>query len=227
MNRTLPEIYESPKASKLLIRFVVIAGIFLILIGIVIYRSPAAVPFALGVAVTAGLNVFKLRMLESTVKKVVLTDDIEAGKNTVRLQYLLRYFLTGIVLVAVALINNYTTPPPFYSDRTSYLAVWATLFPNGPESLLSEPLISIWGALAGIFTLQLAVLMIRFMKLEKDGTEFIKYEDEDDDSDVLNENNDPVSFLTDPDDTCDKNIKSTKSDSKTSTIYDINNYVDH
>ena len=182
MNNSLPEIYESPKASKIMMRMVVITGFFLILIGIIIYRSYAVIPFALGVAVTSGLNIIKLRMLERTVYKVVHSDDIEAGKNTVRLQYLLRYFLTGIVLVAVALINNYTSPPPLYSERDSYLAVWAGLFPSGPESLLTAPFISIWGALAGIFTMQLSIIAIRFMKLEKDGTEFIKYEDEEPES---------------------------------------------
>ena len=57
--------------------------------------------------------------------------------------------------------------------------MWAALFPNGPQSLLSAPLISIWGALAGIFTLQLSVILVRSMKLEKDGDNFIEYSDDD------------------------------------------------
>jgi len=174
---------ESPKASKLMIRMVLVAALVIIVIGSVYYRSLAAIPFAFGVLITSGLNIIKLRMLERTVHKVVHMEDPEMGKNVVRLQYLLRYFLTGVVLVAVGLIHNYTTPPPFYTSREAYFGVWAALFPNGPQSLLSAPLISIWGAIAGIFTLQLSVILVRSMKLEKDGDNFIEYNDDDDDGD--------------------------------------------
>jgi len=214
MNNSEQGSYGSPKASKLMMRMVIVAGVFLIIVGIVIYRSFAALPFALGVTVTSALNIFKLRMLERTVNKVVHMDDIEAGKNTVRLQYLFRYFLTGIVLVAVALINNYTSPPPIYSERVSYLAVWAAVFPNGPESLLTSPFISIWGALAGIFTMQLSIFIIRFMKLEKDGTEFIKYEDDE---------------LSDPDNIDELSETDTikSNDIKPTAKHDNSTYIDH
>jgi len=184
MIKSLQDNIESPKAAKMMIYMVFVAAAVIILIGAVIYRSFAAVPFAFGVLITSGLNVIKLRMLVNTVQQVVEMDDIEAGKNKVRLQYLLRYLLTGIVLVAVALIDNFTTPPPIFSERNSYFAVWAILFPNGPESLLTAPLINIMGALAGIFTMQLSIFIVRFMKLEKDGTEFIKYEDDEEDIDI-------------------------------------------
>jgi len=170
---------ESTKASMLMKRMIIVAAVIIIAAGTVYYRSLAALPFALGVIITSCLNILKVRMLEKTVYKVVGMDDQEAGKNVVRFRYLLRYFLTGIVLVAVGLIHTYTTPPPFYTDRDSYLGVWAVLFPNAPEALLSAPLISIWGALAGIFTLQLSVILVRSLKLEKDGTEFIEYVDDD------------------------------------------------
>jgi len=175
------ENLESPRASKLMIRMVIISALIIIVIGIIYYRSLAALPFALGVMVTAGLNIIKLRMLERTVQKVVYMEDQEAGKNLVRFQYLIRYFITGVVLVAVGLISNYTTEPPFYSGRESYIAVWVAIFPGAPESLKSAPFISIWGALAGIFTLQLSVILVRSMKLEKDGTNFIEYKDDETD----------------------------------------------
>jgi len=171
---------ESPKPSKLMMKMVVIAALIIIIIGIIFYRSLAAIPFALGVLATSGLNIFKLRMLEKTVQKVIYMDDQEAGKNVIRLQYLLRYLMTGAVLVVIGLIHNYTTPPPFYSSRDLYIAVWAALFPSAPEALLNAPFISMWGALAGIFTLQLSVIIVRSFKLETDGTEFIKYEDDED-----------------------------------------------
>ena len=162
-----------------MIRMVLIAALAIIVAGAVFYRSLAAIPFAFGVLITSGLNIIKLRMLLRTIRKVVYMEDPAMGKNVVRLQYLLRYILTGAVLVAVGLIHNYTTPPPFYSSREAYFGVWAALFPNGPQSLLSAPLISIWGALAGIFTLQLSLILVRSMKLEKDGDTFIEYTDDD------------------------------------------------
>jgi len=193
---------QQTKASKLMIRMVMIAALVIIVIGAVYYRSLAVLPFAFGVLITSGLNVIKLQMLEKTVQKVVHMEDQEAGKNLVRLQYLLRYFLTGVVLVAVGLIGNYTTPPPFYSSRESYIAVWATLFPNAPESLLNAPLVSIWGALAGIFTLQLSVMLVRMFKLEKDGDNFIEYVDDEDEKESENdENNDENNSANENEDT--------------------------
>ena len=171
---------ELSKPSKLLIRMIGVAALIITLIGIIYYRSFAALPFSFGVLILSGLNILKVRMLESTVQKVadMNTGEEELGKNVIRIRYLLRYFLTGIVLVAIGLIQNYTTEPPLHSTRTVYINVWAVLFPNGPDSLLSAPLISIWGAVAGLFTLQIAVIIVRSFKLEKDGENFIKYDDD-------------------------------------------------
>ena len=174
----------STKASKLMTRMVMVAALIIIIAGVIYYRSLAALPFAFGVIITSGLNIMKVRMLAKTVQKVVNMEDQEAGKNLVRIQYLLRYFLTGVVLVAIGLISNYTTQPPFYSSRETYIAVWATLFPKAPEALLSAPLISVWGAIAGIFTLQLSVMLVRMFKLEKDGTNFIEYKDDEDENET-------------------------------------------
>jgi len=185
---------EPIRPSRLMIKMVFISALIIIAAGVVYYIATnqflAVIPFALGVMASSGLNIFKLRMLERTVQKVIYMDDQEAGKNIVRLQYLLRYFMTGVVLLAIGLIHNFTTPPPFYSDRDGYIAVWATLFPNAPEALLTAPFISIWGALFGIFTLQLSVIIVRLLKLEKDGEHFVKYEDDEEDgvNDVTDEN---------------------------------------
>ena len=173
---------ELSKPSKLMSLMVGVSALIIIMIGTIYYRSFVAIPFALGVIATSTLNIIKIRMLERTVQKVMSmdTDDTDTGKNTVRLQYLFRYFITAIVLVAIGVIQNYTTPPPEHSSRTAYFDVWAILFPQAPESLLNAPLISIWGAIAGIFTFQLSVIIVRSLKLEKDGVNFIKYDDEDD-----------------------------------------------
>ena len=191
---------ELSKPSKLLVRMIGVAALGIMLIGLIYYRSFAVIPFILGVLILAGLNMLKVYMLERTVQKVtnMKVGEEEMGKNIVRFHYLLRYFLTGVVLVIIGLIQNYSTEPLPHANRTIYINIWAALFPNGPESLLSAPFISIWGALAGLFTLQIAVLIVRSMKLEKDGTNFIKYEDDpeadsnvdsNEDTEVLNEQN--------------------------------------
>jgi len=180
------------KPVKPMMKMVVVAAIIMIVLGILYYMLSArpfvALPFALGVLITSALNIIRINMLEKTVRKVInmKMGDQEAGRNTVRLQYLFRFFLTGAVLVAVGLIQNYTTAPPIYSSREFYLPIWALLFPNGPESLLTAPFISLWGALAGIFTMQISVILLRFMKLEEDGTEFIEYKDDDEADDTVN-----------------------------------------
>ena len=166
--------------SQFMRKMVLVAAAIIIVIAAVFYRSLAVIPFALGVLATSFLNVYKIRMLERTVEKVLDMENQQDGKNAVRLQYLLRYFLTGVVLVIIGIIQNYTSPPPFYSSREWYIAVWAILFPGAPEALITAPLISIWGAIFGIFTLQLSVLFLRIFKREKDGTNFIKYEDDED-----------------------------------------------
>jgi len=110
-----------------------------ILGGTAFYRSLEALYFAIGVLLTSALNVFKVVLLERTVKKVVDMEQPDAGKNYVRLQYLLRYFLTGLVLLAAGLVSVYVKPP----------------------------FINIWGAVAGLFTLQIAVIAVRSMKLDE------------------------------------------------------------
>ena len=175
------ENFEPLKPTRILKKMVVISAFIIIVIGVIYYRSLVSIPFTLGVFVSMALNILKLRMLERTVQKVINMDDQEAGKNVVRLQYLLRYLMTGVVLVAVGLIHSYTSEPPFYRDH-NWFSVWGTIFPNAPASFKAAPFISIWGAIAGLFTLQLSVIIIRFMKLEKDGTNFIKYEDDEEEN---------------------------------------------
>jgi len=182
------ETTEFVMPSKYMSKFIFAAAMIIILIGAVFYRSLAVIPFALGVLATSGLNIIKLRMIERTVGKVLDADDEQTGKNIVRLQYLFRYFLTGVLLLVIGLIQNYTTPPPVYSSREWYIGVWALLFPTASEAFKAAPLISIWGGIFGIFTLQISVLLLRVFKPEKDGTNFIKYEDDDEDVNGNTEN---------------------------------------
>ena len=125
--------------SRRMIFVIGISVLILSVAGAFVYRSLEALYFAFGVILTSSLNVLKVFLLERTVKKVVDMDEPDAGKNYVRLQYLLRYFLTGIVLLTAGLVSMYVQPP----------------------------FINIWGAVAGVFTLQIAVISVRSMKPEE------------------------------------------------------------
>ena len=131
MNLSLP--------SKKMIQVIGLSAVVIIVGGAAIYRSLEAVYFAFGVVLTSALNAIKVVLLERTVRKAVDIEEPDAGKNYVRLQYLLRYFLTGAVLLAVGLVTAYAKPP----------------------------FINIWGAIAGIFTLQISVIVVRSMKIEE------------------------------------------------------------
>ena len=127
------------KPGKKLIFFIAVAALFAITVGAVAYRSIEALYFALGVILTSSLNVGKVCLLERSVSKTLDMQDPAVGKNYIRLQYLLRYFLSGAVLLAAALVSIYSDPP----------------------------FINLWGAVAGMFTLQAAVIIVRSMKLEQ------------------------------------------------------------
>ncbi|MCL1819836.1 MAG: ATP synthase subunit I [Oscillospiraceae bacterium] len=60
-------------------------------------------PFILGLALTAGLNIIKVYMIDKAVVKS-LDKEGKSAANYIRLQYLIRYLLTGAVLIAAALI---------------------------------------------------------------------------------------------------------------------------
>ena len=121
-------------ATKRMIQGICITALVMITGGAVFYRSVEAFPFAFGVVLTSALNAMKLLMLERNIKKTMDMDDPQSGKNYVRIQFLLRYFLTAAVLVVAGL----------------------------------TPFISVWGALFGIFTLQISVIVVRATKLDED-----------------------------------------------------------
>jgi len=112
---------------------IAIAAVVLMAGGAVLYRSVEAIPFALGVFLTSALNVGKVLMLERTVNRTINMDDPETGKNFVRLQFLLRYFLTAAILLVAGL----------------------------------TPFVSVWGALFGLFTLQISVIFVRSMRFDE------------------------------------------------------------
>ncbi|MCL2661908.1 MAG: hypothetical protein FWE83_01075 [Oscillospiraceae bacterium] len=181
-------------------RMILITALVIIIIGAIVYRSLAVFPFALGVLATSGLNILLYGMIERTVRKVLSMEDQVHGKNIVTLHSMLRFLITGAVLAIIGVIHSFTSPPPLYNPDRLYINIWASIFPGAPESLLTAPFISLWGALFGVFTLKLSLKLIGFLKLEKDGEHFVKYVDDDEekkdsengeDVDNFNENSVP------------------------------------
>jgi len=106
--------------------FVIVAA------GAAVYRSAETLPFALGAALGVAVNAAKIVMLDRAVDKAIGFSAEKSG-NYIRLNYLIRFALTGAVL---------------------YIAVVA-------------PFINMWGAAAGVVSMQAAVIAARFDKGDK------------------------------------------------------------
>ena len=90
--------------AKKMILVICVAALIVMLGGAIYYRSLEALNFVLGVFLTSALNVFKVYLLERNVQKILYMTDPGASKGYFSVQYLIRYVLTGAVLVAAALI---------------------------------------------------------------------------------------------------------------------------
>ncbi|MCL2227100.1 MAG: hypothetical protein FWB97_05670 [Oscillospiraceae bacterium] len=126
------------RTAKNMVTMIGLVALVFIVGGIIFHRSIHALYFAIGVILTSSLNVGKVYMLERTVSKTLDMEDPNSGKNYVKLQYLLRYAITGVVLLGVGLVTVYVDPP----------------------------FVNIWGAVAGIFTLQISVIIVRHRGLD-------------------------------------------------------------
>ncbi|MCL2079185.1 MAG: hypothetical protein FWH17_04985 [Oscillospiraceae bacterium] len=156
---------ETLPAKKIIQMITLTAGVMMAA-GVVYYILTAniyeALPFAVGVAATAALNILKMKMLARSVRKALEMDDPNRGKYYAVGMYMLRYFLTGAVLVAIGLLHVYLENPR---------------------------IISIWGALFGLFTMQIAIFISRPSKLIDTTSQYdpIPYDDEDDGNDDDND----------------------------------------
>ena len=82
----------------------VLCGLLVIIVvaSVVYYRSLAFFPFALGASLVVALNIIKVVMLDRAVDKALTMTEGKDASNYIRLQYFLRFILTGAVLVFVA-----------------------------------------------------------------------------------------------------------------------------
>ena len=90
--------------AKKMILVICVSALLIMLGGAIYYRSLEALNFALGAFLTSALNIFKVFLLERNVQKILYMTDPQASKNYFSIQYFIRYILTGVVLVAAALI---------------------------------------------------------------------------------------------------------------------------
>ena len=127
----MEELHEKKELHEIYAKKIILLTVFFSLIimaaGAAYYRSSLFFPFALGVALTTMLNILKIIMLKREVERIADTEGKNAG-SIARVQYFIRFLLTGLVLVLAAV----------------------------------TPFIDLWGAVAGIFTLQIAAYSMKF-----------------------------------------------------------------
>jgi len=88
--------------AKKMIFVLCILLVVIIATSAVYYRSFEFLPFAIGTSLVVALNIIKVIMLDRAVDKALaMTEGKDAG-NYIRLQYFLRFILTGAVLVFAA-----------------------------------------------------------------------------------------------------------------------------
>jgi len=73
--------------------------------GYVFYTSTEAIPFAVGVAMGAGVNIIKILWLRVSISKAI-TMDANAATIHLKMQYFLRLMLTFAVLVLAGLLHG-------------------------------------------------------------------------------------------------------------------------
>ena len=141
-------MHISPISKKIMERIGIIALIIIVGAFILMFFTQftlgTTILFSVGVFITSALNCFKIFMIERTATKISNMDNPERGKGYAYFQYIVRYFLTAIVVGLVILIMFLITgESPFLS------------FEHG-RSTLYDPMII--GLVVGLFTLKIGVI---------------------------------------------------------------------
>ena len=121
--------------AKKMIFVILVLSLVLIAGGVAFYRSLSALPFALGVVLSAALNILKVVMLERTVQKVVGLQDEQTGKNIVGFHLLLRFLLTAAVLLVAALTPFINLLGAAAGVLTLHIAVFCMKFMKFDETV--------------------------------------------------------------------------------------------
>ena len=138
----------SPITKMIIKRIGIVAAIIIAVAFVVLLFAPFTVStialFSLGVVITSALNCFKIFMIERTALKISNMTVPEVGKGYAYMQYILRYFLTAIVVGLVILIMFLITGQ---SPFLSFEADRSTLY----DSIII-------GLVVGLFTMKIAVI---------------------------------------------------------------------
>jgi hypothetical protein len=89
--------------AKKMILIICILMLIFTAASIIYYRSLACLPFIYGCLLGGALSSYKVILLDKAVDKALGLEQ-KTADNYVRLQHLLRFFLSAVVLVAAALI---------------------------------------------------------------------------------------------------------------------------
>ena len=115
------------KIRKRMILTICITSLVFLAAGALVYRSAAVFPFALGLFMMAGLNVAKVFMLERSVN-VALDKEAKSGGSYIRLQYIIRFLLTGLVLLVAAMVDFIDLWGAFAGIFTFQIAAYSLKF---------------------------------------------------------------------------------------------------
>jgi len=104
----------------------VVCGALLVLVAgsIVYYRSFEFLPFAFGALLGTVLNIIKIVMIDRTVKRAV-DPGSKIAANAVLIQQLLKFALTGLVLVLAATIPFISLWGAVFGILTFHVAAWS------------------------------------------------------------------------------------------------------
>ena len=125
-----------------MILVIVLSSLVIMAGGAAFFRSISALYFSIGVALMSAVNIAKIFLIKRSIVLTLQHESSSDGKNTARLQYLLRLALTGVIFFVVAFIANQT-----------------------------GDFAAIWGGLIGALTLQIGAMSLKFMKLDEPAQE--------------------------------------------------------
>lgn len=118
MNKVTSEKNLVPIAMIIFSLIVYIIGIFIV---------SEQMSWALGLAFGLIFSLLKLKLMEKTIGKAVLLPPAKA-KNYMSAQYMLRYFLTAIVLVVAALEPSISLVGVFFGLLSMKVGAYTTLW---------------------------------------------------------------------------------------------------
>ena len=70
----------------------------------VYFPDLSPIPFSFGVLLSTGLNIIKVIWLDRAVKNAVNMTDQSAASNYIKLQYLLRFLFTALILIIAVFV---------------------------------------------------------------------------------------------------------------------------